>query len=139
LGAATPDHASPNPGVLEVGDRGGRQLDPTDVRDRLNRRPFHLFGCGREQTANDGAPADQPVDLAKGVERRARRAAQRDRVGVHQRAVHLVQEREPLSLFLTNAVVPIHDNQSERALRVVALLPNNSLFVGSDEGGTRTG
>jgi transposase len=48
---------------------------------------------------------------------------------------YLLNQREPLSLFLTNALVPIHNNLSERALRVVALLRNNSLFVGSDEGG----
>jgi transposase len=48
---------------------------------------------------------------------------------------YLMNQRAPLSLFLTNALVPIHNNLSERALRVVALQRNNSLFVGSDEGG----
>lgn len=49
---------------------------------------------------------------------------------------YLVNQRAPLSLFLTDARVPIHNNLSERALRVVALLRKNALFVGSDDGGT---
>lgn len=48
---------------------------------------------------------------------------------------YLVNQRQPLSLFLQDARVPIHNNLSERALRVVALLRKNSLFVGSDDGG----
>ena len=47
----------------------------------------------------------------------------------------LLNQREPLSLFLTDARVPIHNNLSERALRIVALLRKNALFVGSDESG----
>jgi transposase len=48
---------------------------------------------------------------------------------------YLLNQREPLSLFLSDARVPIHNNLSERALRIVALLRKNALFVGSDEGG----
>jgi hypothetical protein len=48
---------------------------------------------------------------------------------------YLVNQRGPLTLFLTNPRVPIHNNLSERELRIVALLRKNALFVGSDEGG----
>jgi transposase len=46
-----------------------------------------------------------------------------------------VNQRGPHTLFLTNPRVPIHNNLSERELRIVALLRKNALFVGSDEGG----
>ncbi len=48
---------------------------------------------------------------------------------------YLLNQRGPLTLFLTDARVPIHNNLSERALRIVALLRKTALFVGSDEGG----
>lgn len=48
---------------------------------------------------------------------------------------YLLNQRVPLSLFLTDARVPIHNNLSERALRIVALLRKNALFVGNDESG----
>ena len=48
---------------------------------------------------------------------------------------YLLNQREALSLFLTDACVPIHNNLSERALRIVALLRKNALFVGNDESG----
>lgn len=48
---------------------------------------------------------------------------------------YLRNQRGPLTLFLTNPQVPIHNNLSERCLRVVALLRKNALFVGHDEGG----
>jgi len=48
---------------------------------------------------------------------------------------YLLNQREPLSLFLKDARVPIHNNLSERALRIVALLRKTSLFVADDEGG----
>ena len=49
---------------------------------------------------------------------------------------YLLNQREPLSLFLKDPRVPIHNNLSERALRIVALLRKNALFVGNDESGT---
>lgn len=48
---------------------------------------------------------------------------------------YLLNQREPLSLFLKDPRVPIHNNLSERALRIVALLRKNALFVGNDESG----
>ena len=48
---------------------------------------------------------------------------------------YLLNQKGPLTLFLTDARVPIHNNLSERALRIVALLRKTALFVGSDEGG----
>jgi transposase len=40
-----------------------------------------------------------------------------------------------LTLFLTDAHLPLDNNASERALRVAALGPKNFLFVGTDEAG----
>lgn len=48
---------------------------------------------------------------------------------------YVLNQREPLSLFLTDPRVPIHNNLSERVLRIVALLRKNALFVGNDESG----
>ncbi len=48
---------------------------------------------------------------------------------------YMLNQRVPLTLFLKAARVPIHNNLSERALRIVALLRKAALFVGSDEGG----
>jgi transposase len=42
-----------------------------------------------------------------------------------------------LSTFLTNARIPIHNNASEAALRIVALARKNSLFFGNEEAGRR--
>lgn len=50
---------------------------------------------------------------------------------------YILNQREPLELFLTDAAVPIHNNLSERALRVIALLRKNSLFAGNDEAAQR--
>jgi transposase len=38
-------------------------------------------------------------------------------------------------VLLTLRNLPIHNNASERALRVIALLRKNALFVGHKEGG----
>ena len=46
---------------------------------------------------------------------------------------YILNQREPLQLFLTDPAVPIHNNLSERALRIVALLRKNSLFAGGQE------
>lgn len=48
---------------------------------------------------------------------------------------YLSNQQTSLSLFLTRPMVPIHNNLSERALRVMALLRKNALFVGHDEAG----
>jgi len=50
---------------------------------------------------------------------------------------YILNQRKPLQLFLTDAAVPIHNNSSERALRVIALLRKNSLFAGTDEAAQR--
>ena len=42
-----------------------------------------------------------------------------------------------LIAFLTNARIPIHNNASEAALRIVALARKNSLFFGNEEAGRR--
>lgn len=48
---------------------------------------------------------------------------------------YILNQRAPLTLFLRDPRVPIHNNLSERQLRVVALLRKISLFVGHDEAG----
>ena len=50
---------------------------------------------------------------------------------------YLLNQREPLQLFLRDSAVPIHNNDAERALRTVALLRKNALFAGSDEAAQR--
>lgn len=48
---------------------------------------------------------------------------------------YILNQRGPLELFLSDARVPLHNNLSERVLRIVALLRKNALFVGSDDAG----
>jgi transposase len=48
---------------------------------------------------------------------------------------YILNQKTELRRFLQNARVPIHNNASESALRIVALLRKNALFVGHDEGG----
>ncbi len=42
-----------------------------------------------------------------------------------------------LTAFLDDPAVPIHNNASEAALRIVALMRKNSLFFGNDAAGRR--
>lgn len=42
-----------------------------------------------------------------------------------------------LTTFLDDALIPIHNNASEEALRIVALARKNSLFFGNEEAGRR--
>lgn len=44
---------------------------------------------------------------------------------------------ERLTAFLADARVPIHNNASEAALRIIALMRKNSLFFGNEEAGRR--
>lgn len=44
---------------------------------------------------------------------------------------------QALTLFLTDPEVPLDNNWSERALRIVALLRNNSLYAGGEDGAVR--
>jgi len=48
---------------------------------------------------------------------------------------YAIRQRDRLELFLTDARVPIHNNASERRLRVVALGRKNYLFVGHPRAG----
>ncbi len=59
------------------------------------------------------------------------------RASISKAVRYILGQREPLRLFLTDAAVPIHNNLSERALRVIALLRKNSLFAGSDDASQR--
>jgi len=61
-------------------------------------------------------------------------AAEDERSGLVKAVRYILNQQAPLQLFLKNAAVPIHNNDAERALRVVALLRKNALFAGSDEG-----
>jgi transposase len=59
------------------------------------------------------------------------------RASITKAVRYILGQREPLQLFLTDAAVPIHNNLSERALRVIALLRKNSLFAGTDDAAQR--
>lgn len=48
---------------------------------------------------------------------------------------YILNQRKELSVFLTDAKVPVDNNASESALRIVALLRKNALFVGNDAAG----
>ncbi len=48
---------------------------------------------------------------------------------------YIVNQEKALRVFLDDAKVAVDNNVSERALRIVALLRENALFVGHDEGG----
>jgi hypothetical protein len=48
---------------------------------------------------------------------------------------YAINQRSRLELFLTDARIPLHDNGSERRLRVVALGRKNYLFVGHARAG----
>jgi transposase len=54
---------------------------------------------------------------------------------VAQAMRYVVNQKNELRHFFKDARVPIHYNASESALRIVALLRKNALFVGHDEGG----
>lgn len=49
--------------------------------------------------------------------------------------VYTVNQEKALRVFLDDPKVALDNNVSERALRIVALLRKNALFVGHDEGG----
>lgn len=59
------------------------------------------------------------------------------RASVTKAIRYILNQREALQLFLTEPAVSIHNNLSERALRVVALMRKNSLFAGHDEAAQR--
>lgn len=48
---------------------------------------------------------------------------------------YMLNQRERLELFLDDARVPLHNNASERRLRLIALLRKNSLFFGHPRAG----
>jgi transposase len=56
---------------------------------------------------------------------------------LYKAAKYIQNQAGPLQLFLTEPQVPIHNNLSERALRIVALLRKNSLFAGHHEAAQR--
>lgn len=56
---------------------------------------------------------------------------------LYKAARYIQNQAGPLTLFLTEPEVPIHNNLSERALRIVALLRKNSLFAGTDDAAQR--
>lgn len=56
---------------------------------------------------------------------------------LYKAAKYIQNQSGPLQLFLTEPQIPIHNNLSERALRIVALLRKNSLFAGHHEAAQR--
>ena len=50
---------------------------------------------------------------------------------------YMKNQWERLTAFLADASVPIHNNASEAALRIIALMRKNSLFFGNEDAGRR--
>jgi transposase len=50
---------------------------------------------------------------------------------------YLRNQWDRLEMFLEDPLIPIHNNASEAALRIIALLRKNSLFFGNEEAGRR--
>jgi len=48
---------------------------------------------------------------------------------------YALNQEKALRVFVADPKVAVDNNVSERALRIVALLRKNALFVGHDEGG----
>ena len=48
---------------------------------------------------------------------------------------YVLNQWAPLTLFVTDAAVPIHNNLAEQQMKRIALLRKNALFVGNAEGG----
>ena len=65
----------------------------------------------------------------------ARRHNYDERSGLAKALYYIEAQADRLRYFLQDAKVPIHNNLSERMLRVVAMLRKRSLFVGHDEAG----
>jgi transposase len=46
---------------------------------------------------------------------------------------YISNQWKPLTVFLSDPLIPIHNNASESALRIVALARKNSLFFGNEQ------
>ena len=46
---------------------------------------------------------------------------------------YITNQWGPLTVFLSDPKIPIHNNASESALRIVALLRKNALFFGNED------
>ncbi len=66
---------------------------------------------------------------------RAAQARAGPRSSLGEAVAYALNQEDALRVFLGDARVAVDNNASERALRIVALLRKNSLFVGHDEGG----
>jgi transposase len=73
--------------------------------------------------------------LATWLERMAPLFEPRSPMGAALR--YLKNQWTRLNAFLDDPLIPIHNNASEAALRIVALLRKNSLFFGNDDAGRR--
>jgi transposase len=93
-----------------------------------------------------------PTLISNSAERGARSAPILDRLAVWMKATSpLFEPKSPmcealrylnnqwsrLRLFLEDALIPIHNNASEAALRIVSLMRRKSLFFGNDLAGRR--
>jgi len=64
-------------------------------------------------------------------------AAKDGRSSITKAVRYILNQRKALQLFLEDAAVPLHNNYSERTLRIIALLRKNALFAGSDDAAQR--
>jgi transposase len=116
--------------------------DAADVAIGIIRR---LFRVEHEATALDIVAS--PEHLQMRIDRskpavadfydwaNATRATTLPKSPLGEALTYAVNQRHRLELFLTDARIPIHNNASERRLRVVALGRKNYLFVGHPRAG----
>lgn len=93
----------------------------------------HIVGTEAHLVLRRERSAPVVAQLFATLEREVDRFEPRSSIAKAMR--YLINQKQPLMLFLDDPRVPIHNNLSERALRVVAMLRKAALFVGSDESG----
>lgn len=92
-----------------------------------------IFGSGAHlelRQAESAAVVDRIFALARQAQGRAG-----PRSALGEALAYLVNQEAALRVFLDDPKVAVDNNVSERALRIVALLRKNALFVGHDEAG----
>jgi len=92
-----------------------------------------------------GTPAHLELRQRRSAEALARLQAWREKTtplyepksAMGQALGYLGNQWSRLTLFLQDPKIPIHNNASEAALRIIALARKNSLFFGNDDAGKR--
>ncbi len=108
---------------------------------------LELFMIERAAAAQDilGTKAHLAMRKTKSAKVIARLRAWRDQMtpffepssAMGEALRYLNNQWDRLTTFLQDPLIPIHNNASEAALRIIALLRKNSLFFGNEEAGRR--